>query len=96
MGLKTDGLRIYSSLHNDIAKINQKYGLERGDRISETGARHRSTEEYYAELREKLMSENEPSIAMVGRICLPKSHPNIKKARKTLLFSFFNSIFEST
>ena len=57
--LKTDGLRIYSSLHNDIAKINQKYGLERGDRISETGARHRSTEEYHAELREKLMSENE-------------------------------------
>ena len=57
--LKTDGLRIYSSLHNDIAKINQKYGLERGDRISETGARHRSTEEYHAELREKLVSENE-------------------------------------
>ena len=59
MGLKTDGLRIYSSLHDDIAKINQKYGLERGDRISETGARHRSTEEYHAKLREKLMSENE-------------------------------------
>lgn len=33
--------------------------LERGDRISETGARHRSTEEYHAKLREKLMSENE-------------------------------------
>lgn len=33
--------------------------LERGDRISETGARHRSTEEYHAELRKKLMSENE-------------------------------------
>lgn len=33
--------------------------LERDDRISETGARHRSTEEYHAELREKLMSENE-------------------------------------
>lgn len=33
--------------------------LERGDRISETGAQHRSTEEYHAELREKLMSENE-------------------------------------
>ena len=33
--------------------------LERGDRISETGARHRSTEEYHAELREKLMSEND-------------------------------------
>ena len=33
--------------------------LERGDRFSETGARHRSTDEYHAELREKLMSENE-------------------------------------
>ena len=33
--------------------------LERGDRFSETGARHRSTEEYHAELHEKLMSENE-------------------------------------
>lgn len=33
--------------------------LERGDRFSETGARHRSTEEYHAKLREKLMSENE-------------------------------------
>lgn len=33
--------------------------LERSDRFSETGARHRSTEEYHAELREKLMSENE-------------------------------------
>lgn len=33
--------------------------LERGDRFSETGAQHRSTEEYHAELREKLMSENE-------------------------------------
>lgn len=33
--------------------------LERGDRISETGSRHCSTEEYHAELREKLMSENE-------------------------------------
>lgn len=53
------GSRVYSSLHDDIAKINQKYGLELGDRISETGARHRSTEEYHAELREKLMSENE-------------------------------------
>ena len=33
--------------------------LERDDRISETGARHRSTEEYHAELQEKLVSENE-------------------------------------
>lgn len=86
--MKTDGLRIYSSLHNDIAKINQKYGLERGDRISETGARHRSTEEYYAELREKLMSENEPSIAMVGRAVFPNLIQISKKRENPRRFHF--------
>ena len=29
-----------------MAKVNAKWGLDRGDRIAETGARHRSTEEY--------------------------------------------------
>lgn len=57
--LKTDGYRIYCNLHSDIAKINQKYGLERGDRISETGAKHRSQEEYHKNLREQLQKENQ-------------------------------------
>jgi uncharacterized coiled-coil DUF342 family protein len=33
-------------LHDELAAVNAKWGLGRGERISETGARHRSTEEY--------------------------------------------------
>ena len=33
-------------LHNEFAAVNEKWGLNRGDSISETGARHRTTEEY--------------------------------------------------
>ena len=33
-------------LHNELAKVNEKWGLSRGSNIAETGNRHRSTEEY--------------------------------------------------
>lgn len=36
-----------TELHNAIAEINAKYGLERGEPIAETGAKHRSTAEYH-------------------------------------------------
>ena len=37
-------------LHTRLAKVNRKYGLDRGDDIHETGARHRSTAEYNRDL----------------------------------------------
>jgi len=40
-------------LHNELAVYNKKWGLERGTNIHETGARHRSTEEYKRELSEE-------------------------------------------
>lgn len=33
-------------LHSDFADVNMKWGMSRGSSISETGAKHRSTEEY--------------------------------------------------
>ena len=33
-------------LHNEFAEINKKYDLQRGDPISETGARHRTTQQF--------------------------------------------------
>ena len=33
-------------LHDELSKVNEKWGLVRGSCITETGARHRSTEEY--------------------------------------------------
>ncbi len=37
-------------LHNELAVVNAKWGLDRGQSVRETGARHRSTEQYRAEL----------------------------------------------
>lgn len=34
-------------LHDDLAEVNKKWGLERGRDIRETGAKHRTTEEYW-------------------------------------------------
>ena len=41
------------SLHDAIAEVNKKWGLERGDSIQQTGAKHRTSEEYLHELREE-------------------------------------------
>lgn len=41
------------TLHNDIAEVNKRWGLERGTSVSETGARHRTTEEYRRQLSEQ-------------------------------------------
>lgn len=48
-----------TELHNAIAEINAKYGLERGDKIAETGAKHRTTEQYHRDLRKQLKEENQ-------------------------------------
>lgn len=38
-------------LHDELAEVNKKWGLGRGNDKQETGARHRTTEEYRRELR---------------------------------------------
>ena len=43
----------YRQLHDEIAEVNKKYDLDRGDDIRLTGAKHRTTEEYHRELRNK-------------------------------------------
>ena len=43
--------QLFSQLHDEFSKeVSMKWGLERGDSIRETGARHRSTYEYKREL----------------------------------------------
>lgn len=41
------------ALHDELAVYNSKWGLNRGTNIYETGARHRSSEEYRRELSEQ-------------------------------------------
>ena len=37
-------------LHDELSEVNRKWKLERGRNVSETGARHRTTEEYRRQL----------------------------------------------
>ena len=41
-----EGRQKLKEMHDEFAKVNEKYGLERGDDIRVTGAKHRTTEEY--------------------------------------------------
>ena len=43
-----------SALHDELAVVNKPFGLERGDKVSETGAKHRTKDEY---LRDKAHME---------------------------------------
>lgn len=47
---KIDAKQHMRDLHTRLAEVNRKYGLDRGDDIHETGARHRSTSEYNRDL----------------------------------------------
>lgn len=43
----------FKKLHDEVAERNEKWGLERGTDINTTGARHRTSEEYWQELKNK-------------------------------------------
>lgn len=47
---KIEAQQYMRDLHTRLAEVNRKYGLDRGDDIHETGARHRSTAEYNRDL----------------------------------------------
>lgn len=40
-------------LHSEFAEVNRKWGMDRGSAVSETGAKHRTTEEYRRQLSEQ-------------------------------------------
>lgn len=41
------------AIHSEFAEVNKRWGMERGSSVSETGARHRTTEEYRRWLSEQ-------------------------------------------
>lgn len=49
---KEEARQKFLYLHDVIAAVNAKWGLDRGDNIKQTGAKHRSTEEYLLWLRD--------------------------------------------
>jgi len=83
---KQDGVRIYNELHNELSEINAKYKLERGDRIAETGAKHRTTEQYHQELRKKLVEGNQNLFNMSLKLddTIDEQKKTIEENKKTI------------
>lgn len=50
---KEEARKRFYQLHDEIAAVNAKWGLERGDNIHKTGAKHRTSEEYLLWLRDE-------------------------------------------
>lgn len=50
---KVEGSQKWKAMHDEVAGINKKWGLERGDDINVTGAKHRTSEEYWQYLKDK-------------------------------------------
>ena len=70
-------------LHTRLAEVNRKYGLDRGDDIQVTGARHRSTAEYNRDLHrenarlETLIDDNREQLRQLEDV-IRKSERRVK------------------
>jgi predicted nucleic acid-binding Zn-ribbon protein len=56
---KYDYIAINHAIHDDLAVVNARWELHRGSDITETGARHRTTEEYRRQLNDECVSMEE-------------------------------------
>ncbi len=75
---KNEARQRMRELHTRFAEVSQKYGLDRGDDIRESGARHRSTDEYNRHLHQ----ENSMLESLIGdkQKRLVKLEEQIRKA----------------
>lgn len=71
-----------TKIHNDLAKINAKYGLTRGSSIRVTGAKHLSSEEYRRKLAEECTTLEEQITN--SRLILKSLEQDIKMATKKI------------
>ena len=61
--------KVFSMLHDDFSKeVGMKWGLERGSNKAETGARHRSTEEYKRDLINQVQELENTREGLLGQI----------------------------
>ena len=57
---KAEGRILWRRMHDEVAEVNEKWKLERGTDINTTGAKHRTSEEYWQWLKDQCstMEEN--------------------------------------
>ena len=78
-GDKENGRRNFLQLHDELAEVNKKYGLARGESVARTGAQHKS---YLQWLQEQVSVNNET--LMEQRQLLYDINAEVKKAEKRL------------
>lgn len=78
-GDRDNGRRNFLQLHDELAEVNKKYGLARGESVARTGAQHKS---YLQWLQEQVSVNNET--LMEQRQLLYDINAEVKKAEKRL------------
>ena len=58
----------FRDIHDSLSAVNAKWGLERGTDIRKTGAKHRTSEEYWTHLREECTKLENQKSGLEGRI----------------------------
>ena len=78
-GSKEDARRKYKELHDELAEVNKKYGLARGESVARTGAQHKS----YLQWLQERIAENDETIQEQSRL-LHDINREVKKAETRL------------
>lgn len=65
---KNDAREKFKQTHDAVAAVNAKWGLERGDNIQQTGAKHRTSEEYLLWLRDECNKMEKEKGELQGKV----------------------------
>lgn len=80
------------ALHSEFAEVNKRWGMERGSSVSETGARHRTTEEYRRQLSEQCTSIEQTIAAHQRTLSSLQSDIRLAERRVKGLTSMVNNL----
>ncbi|MGM9726936.1 MAG: MobV family relaxase [Prevotella sp.] len=82
------------ALHSEFAEVNKRWGMERGTSVSETGARHRTTEEYRRQLSEQCTAIEQSVAAHQRTLASLQSDIRLAERRVKGLTSMINNLLQ--
>ena len=82
------------ALHSEFADVNKRWGMERGTSVSETGARHRTTEEYRRQLSEQCTTIEQSVASHQRTLASLQSDIRLAERRVKGLTSMVNNLLQ--
>ena len=82
------------ALHSEFADVNKRWGMERGTSVSETGARHRTTEEYRRQLSEQCTTIDQSVATHQRTLASLQSDIRLAERRVKGLTSMVNNLLQ--